>query len=78
MPLLTIIVVIAVVGLLLWLVERYVPMDVVVRRILVGVVVFALVLWLLQQFGLLAPLKQIRIGGAWAPAGRAIAERRAA
>jgi hypothetical protein len=46
--------VIIVVGVLLWLVTTYVPMDATIKRILVGVVVILLVLWLLQVFGVLS------------------------
>lgn len=61
MPLITLIVVIAVVGVVLWLITTYVPMQPTVKRILVGVVIFFLVIWLLQVFGLLDHLNTVRI-----------------
>lgn len=61
MPLLTLIIVIAVVGVILWLVAEYVPMQPTVKRILIGVVIFILVIWLLQVFGLLDHLNSVRI-----------------
>ena len=62
MPLVTVIVVLVVVGVLLWLVNTYLPMDGKIKSILNAVVVIAVVLWLLQAFGLLASLNNIRIG----------------
>ena len=62
MPLMTIIVVLIVVGVLLWLVNSYIPMDGKIKSILNAVVVIAVVLWLLQAFGLLTSLQDIRIG----------------
>lgn len=63
MSLLTIVVALIVVGLLLWLVNTYIPMEANIKRILTGVVVVVVVLWLLQGFGLLDGLSAIRIGG---------------
>lgn len=50
------------VGVLLWLVNNYIPMDRKIKNILNGVVVIVLILWLLQVFGLLDSLKSMRIG----------------
>jgi len=41
-----------VIGVLLWLVTTYIPMEPTIKRILVAVVIIAVVLWLLQLFGL--------------------------
>ena len=62
MPLMTIIITLIVVGVLLWLVNTYLPMDRKIKSILNIVVVIAVVLWLLQAFGLLAQLTSYRIG----------------
>jgi hypothetical protein len=62
MSLLTLIVVLVVLGILMYLINCYVPMDATVKKILNIAVVIFLVLWLLQAFGLLGPLEQIRIG----------------
>jgi hypothetical protein len=62
MPLVTVIVVLIVVGVLLWLVNAYIPMDSKIKGILNAVVVIAVVLWLLQVFGLLSTLTNIHIG----------------
>ena len=62
MPLISVIIVLLVVGVLLWLVNTYIPMDGKIKSILNGVVVIAVVLWLLQVFGLLSVLQGIRVG----------------
>ncbi|MGA2372916.1 MAG: Thivi_2564 family membrane protein [Candidatus Korobacteraceae bacterium] len=62
MPLLQVVIVLLVVGVLLWLVNRYVPMASSINSILNGVVVIAVVLWLLNIFGLLKTLSSIHLG----------------
>jgi len=62
MDLVQFVVVIIVVGVLLWLVNTYIPMDSKIKQILNIVVVIALVLWILKVFGLLSSLRGIRIG----------------
>jgi hypothetical protein len=62
MPLLQILVVLVVVGVLLWLVNSYIPMQSTIKSILNAVVVIATVLWLLNIFGLFHSLSHIRIG----------------
>ncbi len=62
MPLISVVVVLIVVGVLLWLVNTYIPMDGKIKSILNAVVVIAVVLWLLQIFGLLSTFSNIRIG----------------
>jgi len=61
-PLINVIIVLMVVGVLLWLVNTYLPMDGKIKSILNGVVVIAVVVWLLQAFGMLDSLSAIRIG----------------
>lgn len=56
------IIVLVVVGVLLYLVNNYVPMDGKIKSILNVVVVILVVLWLLQGLGLLGSLRNIRIG----------------
>jgi hypothetical protein len=51
-----------VVGVLLWLVNRFIPMQETIKSILNGVVVIAVVLWLLNVFGLFHSLSGIRLG----------------
>lgn len=63
MPLINVVISLIVVGVLLWLVNTYIPMDGKIKQILNGVVVIAVVVWLLQAFGLLGSLSSIRVGG---------------
>ena len=62
MPLINLVIVLVVVGVLLWLVNTYIPMDGKIKNILNAVVVIAVVIWLLQAFGLLETLKSIHVG----------------
>jgi thiol:disulfide interchange protein len=62
MPLIQILLALIVVGVLLWLVNRFIPMQGSIKSILNGVVVIAVVLWLLNIFGLFHSLPHIRIG----------------
>lgn len=61
MPILTIFIVIVIVGICLWLVNQYVPMDSKIKNILNIVVVIAVVLWLLKAFGVVAYLSGAKI-----------------
>jgi hypothetical protein len=51
-PLLSIIVVLVVIGLLLYLIENYVPMSQPIKTVLRVVVVLGLCIWLLNAFGI--------------------------
>jgi hypothetical protein len=62
MPLITVVITIAVVGVLLWLLNRFIPMQSQIKGILNAVVVIALVVWLLNIFGLLSYITQFRVG----------------
>ena len=62
MPLIDIVVALIVVGVLLWLVNNYVPMDGKIKSILNAVVVIAVVVWLLSAFGVLGPASSLRVG----------------
>jgi hypothetical protein len=62
MPLVTIVLILIAVGVLLWLVNTYIPMDSKIKGILNAVVVIAVVIWLLQVFGLLGSLTSIHVG----------------
>jgi riboflavin transporter FmnP len=61
-PLMQVVITLVVVGVLLWLVNRFIPMQATIKSILNGVVVIAVVLWLLNVFGLFQSLSKIRIG----------------
>ena len=62
MPLIQVVMVLVVVGVLLWLVNRFIPMAGSIKTILNAVVVIAVILWLLNVFGLLSSLSTIRVG----------------
>jgi len=62
MPLVHVVIVLVVVGVLLWLVNTYLPMDAKIKSILNIVIVIAVVLWLLRAFGILGSLSEFRIG----------------
>jgi hypothetical protein len=61
MSLIGLILTLVVVGVLLWLLNNYIPMDGKIKRILNAVVVIVVVIWLLQAFGILGSLQRIRI-----------------
>ena len=62
MPLIQIFIALIVVGVLLWLVNRFLPMAGSIKSILNAVVVICVVLWLLDVFGLFHSLSRIRVG----------------
>jgi hypothetical protein len=53
MSLLTVVITLIVVGLVLWLINTYIPMQSTIKTILNLVVVVVVVLWLLQGFGII-------------------------
>ncbi len=61
MPLLPIIVALIVVGILLWLVNTYIPMDPKIKQLLNIVVIIVVILWLLQAFGVWGYLSTISV-----------------
>ena len=62
MPLLQAVIALIVVGVLLWLVNSFIPMAGSIKSILNAVVVIAVVLWLMNVFGLMHSLSNFRIG----------------
>jgi hypothetical protein len=63
MPVINLVITLAVIGLLMWLVNTYLPMADPYKKILNIVVIVATVLWLLQVFGIWGGLSTYRIGG---------------
>ncbi|HZK12744.1 MAG TPA: Thivi_2564 family membrane protein [Atribacterota bacterium] len=61
MSLISLLVVLIAVGVILWLINTYIPMDAKIKKILNAVVVIVVILWLLQAFGILGNLNNIRI-----------------
>ncbi len=61
-PLVHVLLVLIVVGVLLWLVNTFIPMAGSIKSILNAVVVIVVVLWLLNVFGLMENLTRLRVG----------------
>ena len=61
MPILQVVMTLIVVGVLLWLVNSYIPMARSIKSILNAVVVIVVVVWLLNAFGLLHSIQNFRI-----------------
>jgi hypothetical protein len=61
MPLLTVLIVLIIAGVLLWLVNNYIPMDSKIRSILNIVVVIVVIGWLLKIFGVFDMLKDVTL-----------------
>lgn len=62
MSLVSLVITLIVVGVLLWLINNYIPMDSKIKGILNIVVVVVVVLWLLNLLGLMDSMRGIRIG----------------
>ncbi len=63
MSLLSLIVILVVIGLIMYLINTYIPMDANIKKILNIAVIIVVVLWLLTTMGLLPDLNAIRVGG---------------
>ncbi len=64
MPLFSLIAVLVVIGLLLYAINVYIPMDAKIKNILNIVVVIVFVIWLLGAFGLLDSINTVHVGHA--------------
>jgi hypothetical protein len=62
MPLIQLVIVLVVVGVVLWVINSYIPMQPTIKKILNVVVIIAVILWLLSAFGVIGNLSTIRIG----------------
>jgi hypothetical protein len=62
MSLINLVIILVVVGVILWLINSYIPMQATIKKILNAVVVIAVVIWLLSVFGLIDNISNIRIG----------------
>jgi hypothetical protein len=62
MPLIQIVIVLVVVGVILWAVNNYIPMQASIKKILNVVVVIAVIIWLLSVFGVIGSVDGIRVG----------------
>jgi hypothetical protein len=61
MSLISLIVTLIVIGVVLWLVNSYIPMDGKIKKILNVVVVICVVVWLLSVFGVIGRAGDIRV-----------------
>ena len=62
MPLVTVVLILVAVGVVLWLINAYIPMQGTIKSILNAVVVIAVVIWLLQVFGLIDNVMNLHVG----------------
>jgi hypothetical protein len=62
MPLIQLVIVLVVVGVILWVINNYIPMQSTIKSLLNAVVVIAVIIWLLSAFGLIGDISRIRIG----------------
>ena len=62
MPLINLVIVLVVVGVILWVINSYIPMQSTIKKIFNVVVVIVVIIWLLSVFGLIGNLSTIRIG----------------
>lgn len=62
MPLVSLIIILVVVGLVMYLINAFIPLDPTIKQILNIAVVIFLIVWLIQALGLLSTLGNLRIG----------------
>jgi len=62
MPLIQLVMVLVVVGVILWVINSYIPMQSTIKRILNLVVVIGVIIWLLNVFGLIGNILSIHVG----------------
>jgi hypothetical protein len=62
MPLIQLVLVLVAVGVVLWVINSYIPMQSTIKKILNVVVIICVIVWLMSVFGLIGNLSTIRIG----------------
>ena len=62
MPLINLIIILVVVGVILWVINAYIPMQSTIKKILNAVVVIGVIIWLLCVFGVIGNISSIHIG----------------
>jgi hypothetical protein len=62
MPLIQLVIILVVVGVVLWVINSYIPMQSTIKKLLNVVVIVAMIIWLLSVFGFIGSLSTIRIG----------------
>ena len=61
MSLISVVVLLVVIGVILWLVNTYIPMDGKIKQVLNVLVLIVVCIWLVQSFGILGDVNGIRI-----------------
>lgn len=61
MPIMSVLIALTIVGVALWLINTYLPMDGKIKNILNIVIVIAVVVWLLQAFGVIGSIGNLRM-----------------
>jgi len=62
MPLINLVIILVVVGVILWAINNYIPMDRKIKSILNVVVVIVVIIWLLSVFGVIGSLSGLHVG----------------
>ena len=62
MPLIQLIIILVLVGVVLWVINSYIPMQPTIKKILNVVVIIVVVIWLLSVFGVIGDISTIRVG----------------
>jgi hypothetical protein len=62
MPIITVVLTLLVVGVLLWLINTYIPMQSTIKGLLNAIIVILLVIWLLNVFGLMHYVTDFKVG----------------
>ena len=62
MSLIHLVIVLVVVGVILWVINSYIPMQATIKKILNVVVIIGVIIWLLSAFGVIGNISTIRIG----------------
>ena len=63
MSLLQLVITLIVLGVLLWAINTYIPMNATIKKILNVVIIIVAVLFILSAFGILGAMQGIRVGG---------------
>ena len=62
MSLINLLIILVAIGVILWLINTYIPMQATIKKILNVVVVIAVIIWLLSVFGVIDNIGNIHIG----------------
>jgi hypothetical protein len=62
MPLIQLIIILVIVGVVLWVINSYIPMQSTIKKILNVVVILVVIIWLLSVFGVIGDVSTIRVG----------------